>query len=158
METRLARSPLPSAEQSITYPRPSELFSANANFSKREAIIAAVTRLAAAIKASYNEGDLAIYADTLEDVKPRVLELAFAEMEKTITIAALPTPGEIRELGTNLRADEWRKEEYRRDRERMAQLKAAAEADPCSDEELAELKKRVRDIVYGMDMEKARPA
>ena len=72
----------------------------------------ALTRLAALTKSEPDIGLLMAYADSLEDVHPRGLELAFIEFERTWKIPALPTPGEIREC-----ADAALQRERRRERE-----------------------------------------
>lgn len=120
--------------------------------SKRQAIVLAVTRLAAAIKASYEEGQLDIYADALEDVRPRVLELAFTHLEKHHAIPALPAPGEIREIGLVLRGEERRREDEAEYNQRMDRWKAEAQTNPITEDERAELKDKIHAVEKRMDM------
>lgn len=80
-------------ESAITYPRPAELFK---SIDKREAIIAAVTRLAAATKATAEPGLLLVYADNLESLPPEALTRAFEIAEDTCRF--LPTIPELKQM------------------------------------------------------------
>ena len=85
-------------------------------------MMGALTRLAALAKTATEPALLDAYADSLEDLRPRALELAFVWLERNWNVpGTLPVPAEIRELATRLRQEE---QEAERERQRRAEQQA----------------------------------
>lgn len=88
----------------------------------------ALTRLAALVKADNDPGLLLAYADNLQDVSPRGLELAFADLEGSWTVpGTLPMPAEIKALAGRLLDGERRSKEHAEQQREQRELRAARE-------------------------------